>query len=71
VADQAIGGAREIFAALDRIGAGQFGGNAGRIGGVIVRQRHRRAAGKSHRAGDESVPEIDAERDEDDGGDDG
>jgi len=32
----AVGGAREIFAAPNHVGAVKIGGSAGRIGGVIV-----------------------------------
>src|SRR6516165_7231814 len=37
---------------------------------MIIRQCHRRAAGKGHRAGNEGAPEIDADRNQDDRGDD-
>jgi len=51
VANHAIGGAHKIFAVFHRIGTGEFGRSAGRIGGMIVRQRSSRAAGEAHRTG--------------------
>ena len=50
VADQAIGGAGEIFAALDRIGIGEILRNAGRIGLMVIGQRDRLAAGERQRS---------------------
>ena len=55
VADQAIGGAREIFAALDLIGIGEILRNAGRIGLVVIRERNRAAAGERQRSLGESL----------------
>jgi len=50
VADQAIGGACEIFAALDLVGIGKIWRNAGRIGLMVIRERDRPAAGERQRS---------------------
>ncbi len=68
MADHAVGGLGEVFAALDDVGLGELGRNAGRIGLVVVGERDRRAAGKREWAAGE--PDEDADGDDDDSGDD-
>ena len=65
----AVGGAREIFAALNHVGAVKIGGSAGRIGGVIVDKRHRCSTGERQRSRIENPPQDDAGDDENDRGD--
>ena len=67
--DHAVGGARQIIAALNHVGAVKVGGNAGRIGSVIVGKRHRCTAGERQRPGIENPPQDDAGDDENDRGD--
>ncbi len=71
MADHAIGGAGEIFAAFHRVGIGEIGGNAGRIGGMIVGERNRRAAGESQRSRVEDLPAEYGKRNQNDDDKDG
>jgi hypothetical protein len=50
VANQAIGGAGEIFAALEQIGIGEIRRNAGRVGLMVIRERNHVAAGERQRS---------------------
>ena len=70
VADHAVGGSREIFAALDRIDIGEIFGNAGRIGLVVIRQCNRVAAGKRQRSLGEGLHDERSRGDQDNGGND-
>ena len=65
VANHAVGGACEIFAAFDLVRIGKCGGNAGRIGAMIIRQRNRRAAGECHRPGIKQPPADDGRNNQD------
>jgi len=56
VAGLAIGGTRQIFAALDDIRICQISGDARRIGGAIIRERHGRSFRKRRRSGIEDLP---------------
>ena len=57
-----------------RLAFASVGRNAGRIGGLVVRQRDLRAAGESHRAGTADDPDADdasaTDDDRDDAGED-
>ena len=70
MADHAIGGAGEIFAALDLIGIGEIWRDAGRIGLVVVRQRNRVAAGERQRSLGESLHDEHGRGNQDDGSND-
>ena len=70
MAGHAIGGARKIFAALDRIGIGEILRNAGRIGAVVIRERDRVAAGESQRPRVESFQHENSRGNQDDEDDD-
>jgi hypothetical protein len=67
--DHAVGGARQIFAALNHVGALKVGGNAGRIGGVVVGKWPRCSAGERQRPGIEHPPQDDASDGQNDRGD--
>ena len=68
VADHAIRRPREIFAALDEARLGERRRDAGGIGGLVIRQRHLRAAGKRHGAGPAQDPKAGGSHDHHDGG---
>ena len=70
MAGHAIGGAGEIFAALDLIGIGEILRNAGRIGLVVIRQRHRVAAGERQRSLGECLHDEHGRGNQDDGSND-
>ena len=70
MADQAIGGAGEIFAALDLIGIGEILRNAGRIGRVVIGERNRVAAGERQRSFGKNLHDEHARGNQDDGGND-